>query len=58
MQKELSVVIASDQPTMCPICGLRSEIILEILIDGVHTQKHSCRNVSCEFQFFVEFELR
>ncbi len=48
--------LASDQPTTCPICGVRSEMLLEAIIDNILTQKHSCRNVNCDFQFLVEFE--
>lgn len=46
------VYLASDQPTTCPKCGNRTDIITETK----KFQIHKCKTENCEFQFTVEFD--
>lgn len=50
------VFIYSDQPTTCPKCGLRSEIILDLSHTKDVTQIHKCPNEKCEFQFVMQHD--
>ena len=52
----LQTHLASDQPTTCPTCGLRTEIILDLSHTNNQTQVHKCPNISCNYEFFLEFE--
>jgi hypothetical protein len=44
----------SDQPTTCPQCGVRTEIIADHFDSPVNTQEHKCRSAECGFEFIVE----
>ncbi len=48
--------IFSDQPTNCPHCGLRSEIILDLSNTKYQTQIHKCPNQKCEFEFVIQYD--
>jgi hypothetical protein len=48
------VYIYSDQPTTCPFCGVRSDIIFDLSHTIHQTQVHHCKNEKCEFEFVVE----
>jgi transposase len=50
------VYIYSDQPTTCPRCGLRSEIILDLSHTKDITQIHKCPNKKCEFEFIMQYD--
>ena len=50
--EELEIFISSDQPTTCPKCGNRTEIIE----DFISSQKHKCLSKNCDFQFILEFD--
>lgn len=54
MNKELDIFIYSDQPTTCPICGLRSEIILDLSHTNSQTQIHLCNNDHCKYEFILQ----
>jgi len=44
------------QPTTCPICGARTETMLELLNSPI-TQFHVCLSEDCRYTFFLEEEL-
>ena len=48
------IFIYSDQPTTCPKCGLRSEIVLDLLHEENSAQVHKCSNNKCEFEFVMQ----
>ncbi len=50
--EELEVFLSSDQPTTCPKCGRRTEIVSEV----ENTQLHKCPSPNCSFKFILEFE--
>ncbi len=43
------VFLYTDQPTTCPKCGSRTEIILDLSHSKNHTQVHQCHKCNCEF---------
>ena len=45
-------LIGSEQPTTCPYCGNRTEIIEE----DANSQLHVCPTITCFNQIVVEFE--
>lgn len=51
--KELEIFLSSDQPTTCPKCGIRTEIINDFVI----SQYHKCLSEMCNFEFILEFEI-
>jgi hypothetical protein len=44
----------SDQPTTCPQCGVRTEIIADYFDLPAKTQEHICPSADCRFEFIVE----
>jgi len=48
------IYLMNDQPTTCPICGIRTEIILEFSVSQMVIQYHKCLSVNCEYSFIVE----
>ena len=50
------VYIYADQPTTCPLCGVRSEIVFDMSHTIHQTQIHHCQNEKCQFKFVVEGE--
>jgi len=44
----------NDQPTTCPKCGNRTEIIFELPNKPEKTQYHKCLTINCKFNFVVE----
>ena len=51
------VFIYSDQPTTCPKCGSRSEIILDLSHTKDVVQIHKCPNLKCEYEFVMQYDL-
>jgi len=49
-----SVVVRSEQPTTCPICGNRTEIILDLSHVNNQPQIHYCMSKKCKFTFVEE----
>lgn len=49
---ELDILLGSEQPTTCPTCGNRTEIIYDIEA----SQHHKCLSSKCNFQFILEFD--
>lgn len=47
------VYIMGDQPTTCPLCGLRTEIIQELIVSNEMTQYHKCPSNKCQYTFTV-----
>ncbi len=50
--EDLEIFLSSDQPTTCPKCGNRTDIIKEF--DA--SQQHKCLSEECEFQFILKFD--
>jgi len=48
------VFIMGDQPTTCPKCGSRTEILSEILDYPAKIQYHKCLSVDCKYTFIQE----
>jgi hypothetical protein len=48
------VMIYSDQPQTCNICGARTEIILDLSHTKNKSQVHQCLNAKCCNRFVVE----
>lgn len=48
------VYIYSDQPTTCPKCGTRSEIILDLAYTEDKTEVHLCINKNCNYEFLMQ----
>ena len=44
----------SDQPSTCPECGNRTEIVLDLLFSKNKTQYHCCLSKKCRKMFVVE----
>ncbi len=47
------VFVRTDQPTTCPFCGNRTEIILDLSHTIDQTQIHQCLNVK-DYHTFIE----
>lgn len=48
------VYVFTDQPTTCPKCGSRTEIILDLIETPEQTQLHKCLTVNCSFKFVMQ----
>jgi len=51
-----TVLNYSDQPVTCPLCGVRTEIILDLSHTRNQIQLHQCLNTRCGNSFVVESE--
>lgn len=49
--------VQSDQPTTCPKCGIRTEILLELKLQTKVIQIHRCLEKNCTFEFSTEYSL-
>ena len=50
----LEVYTFTDQPTTCPKCGNRTEIIADLFDSPEKTQHHCCLSTICSFKFVIE----
>lgn len=50
------VYIYSDQPSTCPKCGCRSEVILNLSHTTDKTEVHLCPNASCNYEFVMQYD--
>jgi len=57
MYNLFEVYIYTDQPTTCPKCGSRTEIVLTLDQTPEHTQYHKCSFESCNYEFIIEEDL-
>lgn len=48
------IFVSSDQPVICPICGARTEIILDLSHTQKQTTIHECLADNCSLRFVVE----
>jgi len=48
------VYLYTDQPTTCPKCGVRTDIVLDLAYTVEKTQLHKCLSKYCGFEFVVE----
>ena len=51
------VYIISDQPTTCPKCGARTEIILSLDYTIEKTQFLKCLFESCKYEFVMQEDI-
>ena len=49
------VYVLSDQPTTCPKCGTRTEILMEVKLKTKGIQVHRCLGKNCTFEFSSEY---
>lgn len=47
------IFILNDQPTTCPKCGIRTDIVLDLSHTTNKIQIHKCFNEQCNYQFVV-----
>ena len=45
----------SDQPTKCPKCGIRTELLIELKLKTKGIQVHRCLGKNCNFEFSSEY---
>ena len=50
------VYIYSDQPTTCPICSSRTEVILDLSHTKDQTQVHRCLDSECKEEFVMQYD--
>jgi len=50
----LEIYFPSEQPTSCPNCGCRTEIIMEYFTANNIKQYHSCLIKDCSFKFILD----
>jgi hypothetical protein len=50
------VYIFSDQPTMCPCCCSRSDILLDFSHTKDKVEVHKCINTNCNYEFVMQFD--
>jgi len=51
------VFIYTDQPTTCPQCGSRTEIILSLSDTIEQTQIHKCNFLNCNYKFVMQEDI-
>jgi hypothetical protein len=56
MEIKLDIFIYSDQPTTCPNCGDRTNILFDMSHTKEMTQIHECLATDCKFIFVVQKE--
>jgi len=54
METPSEIYICTDQPTTCPKCGTRTDMLLEELIKTELTQLHKCLFKYCGFIFLIQ----
>ena len=50
------IYIYSDQPTTCPKCGARSEVILDLAHTNDKTEVHLCPDNNCNYEFIMQYD--
>lgn len=48
------IYIYSEQPVSCPLCGARTNILLDLPHTIKQTQIHKCLYINCRFEFVME----
>jgi hypothetical protein len=56
MVNYLEVYIFSNQPTTCPKCGSRSDIILDLSHTNSKIEIHQCLFQNCNYEFIMQFD--
>lgn len=51
---QLDIFFMGDQPTVCPFCGNRTEIIIELYDLLQKFQIHKCLSIHCNYIFIEE----
>jgi len=51
---DLEIFIRTDQPTTCPYCGTRTELLFELVDTRSQAQIHKCLSNKCNFLFIEE----
>lgn len=52
--KNFDIYLMGDQPTTCPRCGARTEILLDLFNSPAKTQYHKCLSKECKYTFIME----
>lgn len=52
------VMLYSDQPTTCPKCGARTDIILDLSHTNCQAQVNQCLSNECNFEFVAQDDER
>ena len=52
----LEVYIFSDQPTTCPQCSSRTDLILDFSHTKDKTEIHKCLNNNCDYEFVMQYD--
>lgn len=50
------VNIYSEQPTVCPICGARSEVIMNLNHTNDKIEVHLCPDMHCKYEFIMQYD--
>ena len=51
------IYLFTDQPTTCPKCGNRTEILIDFYDHLYKTQLYECMTINYGFQFLIEEDL-
>ena len=51
------ITLYNDQPTTCPRCGGRTEILLDFSHTSKETQIHKCLSLSCTNEFITQKDI-
>jgi hypothetical protein len=57
MFENTQIFIFSDQPATCPKCGIRNEIVLDLIDAPEFTQYHRCTDANCAFEFVMQCDM-
>lgn len=50
------VNIYSDQPTTCPMCSARTDIVLDLSHTKNKTEIHKCLHENCSYEFVMGYD--
>lgn len=51
------VFLLTDQPATCPLCGARTDILLDMSHTVYEAQVHQCLSAYCQFEFATQTDL-
>jgi hypothetical protein len=50
------VYIYSDQPTICPQCSSRADILMDFSHTLEKTEVHQCLDNNCKYEFVIKYD--
>jgi hypothetical protein len=50
------VYIFSDQPTTCPKCSARTDILMDFAHTKDQTEIHQCLDQNCKYEFIMQYD--